>query len=42
MLLSGVADTNNNASKPVKVAVRDSIRILYYKGHVRSVLQALK
>ncbi|KAH7544823.1 hypothetical protein FEM48_Zijuj01G0027100 [Ziziphus jujuba var. spinosa] len=40
-LLRGMADVRND-SIPVKVAIKDSLRIRYHHGHISSVLQALK
>ncbi|KAF7824500.1 vicianin hydrolase-like [Senna tora] len=38
---NGVAEANN-ASIPIKEAIKDSIRIRYYDGHLKSLLQAIK
>ncbi|XP_048323428.2 vicianin hydrolase-like [Ziziphus jujuba] len=38
---NGMADVRND-SIPVKVAIKDSLRIRYHHGHISSVLQALK
>ncbi|XP_054816186.1 vicianin hydrolase-like [Prosopis cineraria] len=38
---NGVAEANN-ASIPVKIAIKDGIRIRYYDGHLRYLLQAIK
>ncbi|KAL1300247.1 hypothetical protein HN51_044924 [Arachis hypogaea] len=38
---NGVAEANN-ASKPIKEALKDSIRIRYHDGHLKSLLQAIK
>ncbi|KAF7824488.1 vicianin hydrolase-like [Senna tora] len=39
--LSRVGDVNN-ASKPIKEAIKDAFRIRYLDGHLRSILQAIK
>ncbi|KAF7824487.1 vicianin hydrolase-like [Senna tora] len=38
---SRVGDANN-ASKPIKEAIKDAFRIRYLDGHLRSILQAIK
>ncbi|KAI9116465.1 hypothetical protein K1719_012632 [Acacia pycnantha] len=38
---NGVAE-GNDASKPIKEAIKDSIRIRYHDSHLRNILQAIK